>query len=51
MKKYYIKKMCCLAYGIYKSEVVRVCDDIDQAFDLAYEFSLETGIEHFVDFK
>lgn len=51
MKKYYIKKMCCLGFGVYRSEVIRACDDLDQAFELAYQFSCETGLNCFVDYS
>lgn len=51
MKKYYIKAMQQIGYNCYKTIVLKTCDDLERAFDLAYELSCETGMNCFVDFS
>lgn len=49
MKKYYIKAMYCVSYGVYQSKVIATCDDLDRAFELAQQYSCEMGVNCFVD--
>lgn len=51
MKKYYIKAMQQVTFGVYKTVVLKTCNDLDQAFDMAFELSSETGMNCFVDFE
>lgn len=50
MKKYYIKAMQQVSYGCYRTVVLKTCEDMERAFEIAFELSSETGLNCFVDF-
>lgn len=49
--KYYVKAMEPIGYNSYRTIILRSCDDLERAFDLAFELRSETGLNCFVDFE